>query len=52
MCWFQVGWVRLGTLEASRVLLFCARAGAWAEKSWKRCPLAGVVLQGLLNGLR
>ena len=25
MCWFRVGGVRLGTLEASGVLLFCAR---------------------------
>ena len=52
MCWFWVGGVRLCTLEASSVLLFYARAGARAEKSWKRRPLAGVLLQGLLNGLR
>ena len=52
MCWFQAAWVSLGTPEASIVLLFRASAGARAEKSWGRCLLAGLVLQGLLKGLR
>ena len=52
MCWFQAAWVSLGTPEASIVLLFRASAGARAEKSWGHCLLAGLVLQGLLKGLR